>query len=69
MPFEETLHRIIHDEHSGQKYENVLTDFYEPLFRSRMIQKLYFVQGWESSRGAQWEYGMAQELGITVQFL
>lgn len=69
MPFEETLHRIIHDTSSGQKYENVLTDFYEPLFRSRMIQKLYFVPGWESSRGAQWEYSMAQELGIAVHIL
>lgn len=69
MPFEETIHRIINDASSGQKYENVLTDFYEPLFRLKMVQALYFVPGWEGSRGAVWEHTMAKELGIEVHFL
>jgi hypothetical protein len=69
MPFEETIHRIINDETTNQKYENILYDFYEPLFTLNRIKTLYFVPGWESSRGANWEHNKASELGITISYL
>lgn len=69
MPFEETFHRIIREEAEQQKYVNILTDFYEPLFNVNKIKTLYFVPGWESSRGANWEYEKAKELGIEIKFL
>lgn len=69
MPFEETFHRIVRDENLRQTYENILTDFYEPLFGLGKIRTLYFVPGWESSRGANWEYEKAKEMGIQVIFL
>jgi hypothetical protein len=69
MPFEETFHRIVNDETTNQKYENILHDFYEPLFTLNRIKILYFVPGWESSRGANWEHDKASELGITISYL
>lgn len=69
MPFEQTFHRIVRNENHNQKYENILNDFYEPLFKSGRIKRLYFVPGWESSRGAIWEHEKAKELGIEVGFL
>jgi hypothetical protein len=69
MPFEETFHRIVSDENLHQKYENILTDFYEPLFALGRIDTLYFVKGWESSRGAKWEHNQAKELGLSIVYL
>lgn len=69
MPFEETFHRIIKDESLNQKYENILTDFYEPLFSLNRINTLYFVEGWKSSRGANWEHDKAKELSLSIVYL
>ena len=69
MPFEETFHRVVRDETLNQKYENILTDFYEPLFALKRIDTLYFVKGWESSRGAQWEHEKAKEFGLSIVYL
>lgn len=69
MPFEETFHRIVKDKSLQQEYVNILNDFYEPLFRLNKIKTLYFVPGWESSRGANWEYEKAKELKIEIKFL
>jgi len=54
MLFQETFHRVIRDETLNQKYENILTDFYEPFFTLGRIDTLYFVKEWESLRGANW---------------
>lgn len=69
MPFEETFHRIIREEAEQQKYTNILTDFYEPLFNIGKIKTLYFIPGWESSRGANWEHDKALELGMEIKFI
>lgn len=69
MPFEETLHRIVYKEQHNQVYGNILEDFYEPLFMCGKITTLYFIPGWESSRGANWEYKKAEELGIAIRIL
>lgn len=69
IPFEETFHRVVRDETLNQKYQNILTDFYEPLFTLGRIDTLYFVKGWESSRGANWEHDKAKELGLSIVYL
>lgn len=69
MPYEETFHRIINNQSEVEKSESILEDFYKPLFIQKKIKTLYFVKGWESSYGANWEYQKAKELGIDVVFL
>jgi hypothetical protein len=69
MPFEQTLHRILREQTDAENKESILFDFYEPLFESKKIKKLYFVPDWESSHGANWEYKKAKELGMEIGFL
>lgn len=69
MPYEETFHRIVADPLYSQKYENILDDFYEPLFATKRISTLYFVKGWEGSRGAKWEHTRAVETGMQIVYL
>lgn len=69
MPYEETFHRIVNSEKYNQKYGNILSDFYEPLFMLGKIDTFYFVPGWESSNGANWEYKKAKELGFGIKIL
>jgi len=61
MPFERTMQRL--------KTTNLglLNDFYLPLFRSGRIRRLCFLDGWESSEGATWEYERAIELGFEIE--
>ena len=69
MPFEESFHRIIQEYAGNQKYVNILDDFYAPLFSLNKIKKLYFIPGWETSRGANWEYQRAKETSIEIEIL
>lgn len=69
MPYEETIHRVRNDPALMQTYEHVLSDFYEQLFLSGKITALYFVSGWESSRGACWEHEKAKEYGFDIVYL
>jgi hypothetical protein len=69
MPFESTIHRLFNDPLRTQKHDAVLTDFYLPLFTSGVITSLYFVPGWESSRGANWEHEKAKELKLSIVYL
>lgn len=69
MPYEETFQRIAYSKTSEENHDDILTDFYEPIFRSHKIKTLYFVPGWEDSAGSNWEYKKAQELGIEIKFL
>jgi len=49
--------------------ENILTDFYLPIFEGGYIQDLYFIQGWQSSHGATWEHNQAERLGIKIIYI
>ncbi len=69
MPYEETIHRVRNDPTLMQTYEHVLSDFYEQLFLSGKITALYFMSGWESSRGACWEHEKAKEYGFDIKYL
>lgn len=70
MPFEEPMHRVMLE---FQKTENgymnsILNDFYLPLFKTKRIKELYFIQGWESSKGSCWEHNTAINLGIKINY-
>lgn len=69
MPFEETVHRLFEDGALQQTHADILNNFYLPLFSSGKITTLYFVQGWESSKGACWEHDKAKELGLSIVYL
>jgi hypothetical protein len=68
-PFEEPMQRakVIDPTHGYDL--RLLDDFYLPLFESGLVHELYFLPGWESSRGARWEHEQAQRLGITIVYL
>lgn len=67
-PFEEPIQRI-HYEKSPHLYpEELLSDFYLPIFESGHIAEMRFLQGWEDSRGSTWEHAQAKRLGIAVAY-
>ena len=47
----------------------ILTEFYGPLFETRLITLAHFIPGWESSFGAKWEHDELQKLGARIQYL
>lgn len=68
MPFEEHFQRIIKTKHF--KNENqLLQEFYFPIFNSGFVETLYFVYGWETSFGARWEKKQGKRLGLKIVFL
>ena len=47
----------------------ILTDFYKPLFESRLVTVMHFINGWESSHGARFEHAECVRLGIKIDYL
>jgi len=68
MPFESAMDRIRSLPGNGNE-DLLLNDFYLPLFRTGRIRDFYFIPGWRSSYGAQWEHTRAIELGIRRHYL
>ena len=44
-------------------------EFHLPLLRSGLIREIFFLPGWELSKGSRWYYDRAEELGIKVHYL
>jgi len=69
LPFEISVQRI----RSSREYDDydylLLTDFYLPIFESRLIHKLYFLADWESSVGARWEHEQALRFGLEIEYM
>jgi hypothetical protein len=47
----------------------ILNEFYLPIFQSGHISTLYFIKGWESSIGSNWEHDLGKKLGIEIEYL
>jgi Domain of unknown function (DUF4406) len=47
----------------------ILNEFYLPLFESKEIATFYFIPGWESSVGSNWEHDLGKKLGIEIIYL
>lgn len=46
----------------------ILDEFYLPIFESGFIKTLYFIKGWDQSFGASWEHEQALRLGIKIVY-
>ena len=49
--------------------EDILKDFYLPIFESGFISEFHFMPTWETSHGAKWEHGQAEKLGIKIVYI
>ena len=67
MPFEWPMQELKKKVTDGAK--TILQDFYLPIFESGKVTTLYFIKGWESSYGANWEHEQAIRLGINIVYL
>ncbi len=67
IPFQEVIIRVT-DHHAGGAYRmDILTDFYRPLFESKLITCTLFLPGWEDSTGASQERVYAELVGIAIE--
>jgi hypothetical protein len=69
VPFEVPVFRIIGAKRGSRENNMLLNQFYLPIFESGHVSKLYFIHGWESSEGANWEHRQAQRLGMEIEYL
>ncbi len=70
MPFEAPMQKLKEKLTKEDEYLfDILNDFYLPIFKSGIISQFYFMPGWESSFGANWEHKIAKELGIEIKYL
>lgn len=70
--FEGPMRRIRENHSNLPKEESnliLLSEFYEPIFKSGHIKKIFFLPDWKSSQGASWEHEKAKELGIERVYL
>lgn len=69
MPFEIPMKNLKYKLSGGEYMEDILTNFYLPIFESGRIQELYFLPHWQSSHGSNWEHEQAKRLGIKITYL
>ncbi|MCF7866207.1 DUF4406 domain-containing protein [Candidatus Woesearchaeota archaeon] len=69
LPLEDAIRCVVDLLDDKFTPKDLLMDIYLPLFESGKIKKLYFIHGWESSKGAKWEHNKGKELGIEIIYL
>lgn len=69
MPFEDHIFRIVENKWGTRQNNMLLEEFYRPIFESHHVSRLYFIHGWESSEGANWEHKLGQQLGMEISYL
>ncbi|OGZ97459.1 MAG: hypothetical protein A3I44_06175 [Candidatus Sungbacteria bacterium RIFCSPLOWO2_02_FULL_51_17] len=70
VPFEEPMHRIMGaDDGYYRGPDQLLENFYLPIFESGVIKYFWFLPTWESSYGARWERRNAERLEIPYETL
>ncbi len=68
LPFENSM-KVLREHSTYYKGGDHLLDaFYLPIFRSRLITRLYFLPDWGSSYGATWEHERAEEIGLDRRY-
>ncbi len=53
----------------AQYCDPILTDFYDPIFKTKLIKRAWFIDTWATSTGATWEYKRMTDLGLDVRVL
>lgn len=73
MPYEAGLADLEHEWKLKNQTETychpILTEFYEPLFYSRLIKGAWFLPGWEKSKGSTWEHERLTRYHIPTGYL
>jgi hypothetical protein len=70
MPFEEPMQNFKSKAIDKEKiYNDIMEEFYLPIFKSGAVSKFCFMPNWQSSKGAQWEHEKAKELNIEIVYL
>lgn len=67
IPFQETMIRIGKSAGQAGYCWPILWEFYQPVFRSGLINRAFFLPGWQSSTGASWEHRMVTECLILIE--
>lgn len=49
--------------------DHLLKTFYFPLFESKSIEIVYFMNTWQTSYGAKWEHDQALALKMEIVYL
>lgn len=69
MPFEVPIQRIkgLRERVLQKNYDDtLLSDFYLPIFQSKLVQCMVFLPGWQHSTGSVWEHKQAEALNIEI---
>lgn len=69
MPFEAQMQNLKKKFSAEKVVNDILNDFYLPIFKSGSISAFYFMPNWQTSFGAKWEHEEAQRLGIEIIYL
>lgn len=66
-PFEEKLQELKKQcVHADGYCQELLEQFYRPIFESGVIKKMYFLPAWTTSTGARWERVQCERLSIEI---
>ena len=69
MPFEWPMQAMKFKLSQDVYPEDILNDFYLPIFESGFISEFHFMPNWKTSRGANWEHKQAERLGIKIVYI
>ncbi len=67
LPFQPMMIRLAEAERASGYCWPILEEFYAPIFRSRLITRVFFLSGWQSSTGATWEREMVAKCVIPIE--
>ncbi len=67
IPFQQAIIRVT-DHHDGGAYcTDILEVFYRRILGCGHVSRALFLPGWESSRGARWEWEFVRSCGIPAE--
>lgn len=66
-PFQETMGRLSTHLQGGEYNMDILEVFYRGLFSSGYIDTVYFLPGWQTSKGASWERKNIAGFGVKIE--
>lgn len=68
MVFEKRIEALLVPDETGYDHY-ILHHFYDPIFKSGMIGRKFFIPGWECSIGARWEHTHALAHSMRITYL
>lgn len=68
-PFQYPMLKVIAASKKSGYPHDLLEEFFLPLFLSGYIGALYFLPGWETSVGSNWEFSQGKGLGLEIRYI